>query len=470
MRKCAWSALLGQVGTAVEVVVGVLEPELVDAGAPDERDERSHQRVALDEPPGLLPDVVGDPVVVGEVVADGEGVPVVHPVVQLAEEDEVAGLAQELAAGGAAPLRVGGGDPVVVRAVAGDELGEGGEHGVVVAAAPDVPQEGLVLRRVVVGEEEVGAVAPDRAAERGAPVGAAEGVRLVAVVVGRDAAERVERRLGEPGDHPVVPEEPERRPRELVAAGFGHDVHGAAAGAARLRRIPAGDHLELLDGLLRHQHAAAFPREAAAAEPEEGALRVRAVDREAGVHGPLPAEGERPAARVHLDRGLEQRELDEVAARDRERRNLLLVHVAGGAGPADLQHGGFGADRHRLLDRREAEPQVEFHALADVEVEVVPPHGPEPRQRGDEVVLAAQDGPQREEAPVVRNHRPAVAALAVHEFDRHPGERGAGVVAHEPVHRGERLRGRGRAGERQGQERANGQPTRKNHPRGHFRS
>ena len=277
---------------------------------------------------------------------------------------------------------------------------------------------------------------------------------------------------GEPGDHPVVPEEPERRPRELVAAGPGHDVHDAAAGAARLRRVPAGDHLELLDGLLRHQHAAAFPRETAAAEPEEGALRVRAVDRETGVHGPLAAEGERPPARVHLDRGLEQREPDEVAARDRERRDLFLVHVARGAGPADLQQGSFGVHRHRLLDRGETEPQIEFHALADVEMEVFPPHGPEPRQRGGEVVFAAQDGPQREEAPVVRNHRPAVAARAVHELDRHPGKRGAGVVAHEPVHRRERLRGRGRASERQGQYqgRANGRPTRKNHPRGHFHS
>ena len=316
----------------------------------------------------------------------------------------------------------------------------------------------------------MGAVAPDRTAQRGAPVGAAEGVRLVAVVLRGDAAERVERRLRNPGDHPVVPEEPERRPRELVAAGPGHDVHDAAAGAARLRRIAAGDHLELLDGLLRHQHAPAFPREAPAAEPEEGALRVRAVDREAGVHGPLSAEGERPPARVHLDRGLEQRELDEVAARDRQRRDLFLVHVAGGARPADLQHGRLGVHRHRLLDRSEAEPQIEFHALADMEVEVVPPRGPEPRQRSREVVLAAQDGPQREEAPGVRSRRPAVAALAVHELDRHPGERGAGVVAHEPVHRRERLRGRGRAGEGQSQERARARPTRKNHPRGHFRS
>ena len=459
-----------QVGTPVEVVVGVLEPELVDAGAPDERDERSHHRVALDEPARLLPDVVGHPVVVREVVAEGERMPVVHPVVQLAEEDEVAGLAQELAAGGAAPFRVGGGDPVVVRTVAGDEFGEDGEHGVVVTAAPDVPQKGLVLGGVVVGQEEVGAVAPDRTAQRGAPVAAAEGVGLVAVVVGRDAAERVERRLREPGDHPLVPEEPERRSAELVAPGLGHDVHRAAAGAAGLRGKPAGDHLELLDGLLRHQHAPALPREAAAAEPEEGALRVRPVDREAGVHGPLPAEGERPPVRVDLDRGLQQREPDEVPARDRERRDLFLVDVARGAGPADLQQGRFGVHRHRLLDGGEAEPQIEFNALADVKMEVFPPHGPEPRQGSDEVVLAAQHGPQREEAPVVRHHRPAVAAFAVHEFDRHPGERGAGVVAHETVHRRERLRGRGRTGKRQGQEPVNGEPTRKNHPRQHFRS
>ena len=451
-----------QVGTPVEVVVGVLEPELVDARAPDERDERAHQRVALDEPPRLLPDVVGDPVVVREVVAEGERVPVVHPVVQFAEEDEVAGLAQELAARGAAPLRVGGGDSVVVRAVAGDEFGECGQHGVVVTAAPDVPQERLVVGGLVVGHEEVGAVAPDRTAQRGAPVGAAKGVRPVAVVVRRDAAERVERRLREPGDHPVVPEEPERRPPEFVAPGLGHDVHGAAAGASGIRRKPAGDHLELLDGLLRHQHAPALPREAAAAEPEEGALRVRPVDGEAGVHGPLPAEGERPPVRVDLDRGLEQREPDEVPARDRERRDLFLVHVAGGAGPANLQHGSVGVHGHRLLDGSEAEPQIEFHALADVEMEVFPPHGPEPRQRSGEVVFAAQQGPQREEAPVTRHHRPAVAAFAVHEFDRHAGERGAGVVGDEALDRGERLGG-GRGRGAQEQERARRQGTKIHH-------
>ena len=256
----------------------------------------------------------------------------------------------------------------------------------------------------------MGAIAADRAPERCAPVGPAELVGPVAVVPRGHPAGGVERRLREPGHQPVVAQEQEGRAREFVAARLRDHVHGPAARTAGLRGEPARDHLELLYGLLRHQRASAFPREPAAPEPEEGALGVRSVDREAGVHAALAAQGEPAPVGVHLHGGLEQSEPDEIAPRDRERRDLLLVHVAGRSRPPHLQDGSAGVHRHRFLDRGETEPQVQLDALADVQMEVFPVQRPESVKGGDEVVLAAGDGPQREEPAVVRYHRPAVAA------------------------------------------------------------
>ena len=190
---------IGQVRQPVEVVVGVLDPELVDAGLAEQRDHRADEGVGALELPRLLGHVVRGPGVVGEVVAEGERVLVVHAVVQLAEQDQVVGLAHELAAGGA----------VAVRAESGQHLGIDRLDRVVLARPPDVPDEGLAACGLVVRQEEVGPVPADGTAEGGAPVVALELVHLIAVVGRVDAALGIQRRLGKARHHPLVAEEEE---------------------------------------------------------------------------------------------------------------------------------------------------------------------------------------------------------------------------------------------------------------------
>ena len=355
---------LRQVRVPVEVVVGVLDAELVDPALADDGDDRAHRGVALHEPPRLLSHEVGHARVVREVVAQGERVPVARAVVQLAEQDQVVGLAQEPPARGAAALGVGGGASVVVRAVSGHELGERGEDRVVLPAAADVPEEGLALGGLVVGEEEVGAVASDRPAEGPAPVVAAELVDLVPRVAGRHPAGGVERRPRQPGRHLVVAQEEDAGAGEVVGAALGDHVHGAAARAAGLGGIAARDHLELLDGLLGDQRAPTLPCQPAPPEAEEGALRVRAVDGETRVDGALAAQRE-PAPRVHLHRRFQQGEPHEVSARDGQVGDLALGHVPRRPRPPHLDERRLPGDEHGLLDRGEAEPQVHLEALPD---------------------------------------------------------------------------------------------------------
>ena len=386
-REMGLQRTFGQVRAAIEVVVGVLDAELVDPALAGDRDDRAHRGVALDEPPRFLPDEIRHPRVVRVVVAQRERVPVGRPVVQLAEQDQVVGLPEKTPARGAAALGIGGGDPVVVRQIPGHQLGEGGADRIVLPASPDVPEEGLALGGLVVGDEEVGAVAADRTAERCAPVVTAELVHLVPRIVGRHAARGVERRPRQPGRQLVVAQEEDAGAGQLVGAALRDHVHGAAAGAAGLGGVAARDHLELLDGFLRHQGAAALPRQPAPPETEEGALRVRAVDGESRVHGALPAQRD-PPPRVHLDRRLQEGEAHEVAARDRQVGDLVLGHVPGDPGPPHFEQRRLPGDHDRLFDRGQAQPQVHLEALPDEQADALPPDGAKAGQRRHQVVHA----------------------------------------------------------------------------------
>ena len=296
----------------------------------------------------------------------------------------------------------------------------------------------------------MGAVAPDRSAERRAPVVAAELVHLVARVVRGHAARGVERRPRQPGGQLIVAPEEDDGAGEFVGAAPGDHVHGAAAGAAGLGRVPARDHLELLDGFLGDEGAAALPRQPAPPEAEERALRVGAVDGESRVHGALPAERE-PAAGIHLHGRHQEGEAHEVAARDRQVGDLFLVHIPGDPGAPHFEERRLSDDHDGLFDRGETELQVQLEALPDEEADVLPAGRAEAGQRRHEVVHAGGDRAQGEEALPVRDHRAALAALEVHELDRHARQAGAGRVADETLHRRERL-GPGRRGHGEGEE------------------
>ncbi len=239
----------------------------------------------------------------------------------------------------------------------------------------------LVEEALVVGEHER-AIGAERTADRAA------GLMLVERLdVAREEVAGVER---------VVAHEVVEAAVVLIAARTRHDAGRRAAGAAVLGRRALRQDPELGDGVDRH-----FQRVAAvhavhvlhAVHEVDVLLGPHAVD---GVGLPLPqrAAGGGDAERQRRDAGLQQAELREVAAVQRQ-----VLQLAAGDHAAERVGGRVdqlraAADRDRFLQCRQLEPHRDAHRLAHRDLDRLLEHRRELRRpRGDAV---GADGEQRQ--------------------------------------------------------------------------
>ena len=147
----------------------------------------------------------------------------------------------------------------------------------------------------------------------------------------------------------------------IVAAALGDRVHHAAHGLAIFSGIIVGDHLELLNGLLRNR--AGDPRSSGVLVVE-GVGRVIAVCQKSIVaaNAAKTKQTERPVR--HYSR-CQQNEGIDTPPVDRQFQNLPRVHQLGNVGLRVIDQYRFGGDFNARLRTRYDEINVKIDILAD---------------------------------------------------------------------------------------------------------
>ena len=262
-----------------------------------------------------------------------------------------------------------------------------------------------------VGREEESPVAPERATQRRAELVAFEGRdRLVA---GIEKVLGVERRIAQ---------ELEGRAVHGVGPGAGDGVDHAAGGAAELGRVGVGQHLELEHRLDAEQDAGDRAGrlvvdvvDVGPVEQEVVLFGARPVDRDLGRAAPddvVSGGQRRPDAR------LQERELLERAAVEREVPDLAIVDQSGDRSRGQVDLGGIGRNAH--LARRA--PQLELHVhdgvLADRQHDPLARHGLESRGRDVQLVLARRKHREPEAPQLVAHLRLGRAGPDVAQLER----------------------------------------------------
>jgi hypothetical protein len=216
----------------------------------------------------------------------------------------------------------------------------------------------------LLGDEEVELVVDQGAAEGPAEVVAIEGVLGLARLL-QEVVRGVQR---------VVAPEVEGAAVERVLAAAGDDVDLRARGLAELGAVAVAMDLELLDGLDR----GVDEDRAVAAD----VVVVGAVDRPHVGVDRAPGDGEVDAAHEALvgdvearlglaDAGHQQRELDEVAAVERQLADLLAGDEAGDVAALGLHLDGGGLDADRLRHAARLELDVLGAHVGHVEQEAL---------------------------------------------------------------------------------------------------
>ena len=235
------------------------------------------------------------------------------------------------------------------------------------------------------------------------------------------------------GDERVRQVEGEEASLEVVRPALGDDGQGAAGGAADLRVEPGVDDAELGDGVLR---------DARLREAEGGVRVVDAVDEDRRLRGVSARADDRSArheselASLALDARRDERELLELAVRDREVLDLLGDDVRRRVDLVDVHDGRFADDRDRLGDGLGAEDHPELRGLADPERERLLDRLE--ALEGDLRRVAGRRRDGREaRSPLGGGHGCAgEAGLGALQLDRDAGKGGARLVGDVDLHRG----------------------------------
>ena len=231
----------------------------------------------------------------------------------------------------------------------------------------------------VVGQEEEGAVAHQRAAPGHAG--------LIAEEIGPPAPARVRERRRNLVPLPVVV----GRAGEFVRSRLGDHVDEPAGRAAELGSSALIDHHQLFDGVLIEGESRAL---AAALLAEERVVEVGPVDDEVVEDAALAGDVQLVAVRPLRDRraGREQRQVHEVAAVAGQRVDHVLQHALRARDVGGVDGRRQAADDVDGFGRHDLQPDVHVHRLAHA-------------QAGALDALRAQAGSGRRHGQVVRARR-----------------------------------------------------------------
>ena len=234
----------------------------------------------------------------------------------------------------------------------------------------------------------------------------------------------------------AVAQELEAAAVHRIGARLDLQVHDAAERVAELRRVRARLELELVERVdAREEHHRLQPR----------LVVVHAVEHVVVVARPLPVRGERrrraprEAARAvdvrawyaADDARHRAREVDEVAAVQRQRLDLLLANRRAELGGGRLHERRRAGDRHRLLDRADLELDVDAHALIDAERNVGSRHRLEARELGLHRVGPRRQRRRRELAVAVGRDDSHEAGPGIGQGDRRARHDRAGRVGNQ---------------------------------------
>ena len=225
-----------------------------------------------------------------------------------------------------------------------------------------------------------------------------------------------------------------RRPREVVGARAGDDVHESARRTPKLGGGALVHHHHLLYRVLIEREGGSL---SAPLFAEKGVVEVGPIDNEVVEDAALAADVELVAvgALRDGDAGGKQGEVEEIAAirgqavHDLLREALRAGYVLGVEEDVALPGHGDAFE----LDRRE--PQREQERLADPQHQPLPAVGPEPVGRGrGHVVGAEREQGAGKRALAGRLHRGAEPGLPVFNDDHGPRDGRAGRIADGATH------------------------------------
>ena len=264
------------------------------------------------------------------------------------------------------------------------QLGNGGLRVGIGGCARRQVEEHEIRQRVplavIVREEEIAVLAqrsPEQAAE-------------LIVVIRRfgsslqlvDQVDRVQR---------LVAIELEELAGRRVRARFGHHVDYRTAGPAVLGRVRIRVHLELFHGGRAELVGGAARPGAADRLSEERVVVVGAVDDEAVEGAALAGKADVAGTHVGSDAGCEQREVDEVAAIDREIADGRFVDRRAHLRPRRLDDRRFAGDGDGLGDVRHAHFEAQRDGRADGQLDVRLSRRREALKLGRDVVRADRE-------------------------------------------------------------------------------
>ena len=289
--------------------------------------------------------------------------------------------------------------------------------------AADIGQTSILAQTFVAAEEE-GLLAHDRPADVAANLMAIERrdvrVRVVEVVL------RIER---------LVTEEPEGAAAQAVRSGARDGGDDAAAAPAILRAVVVDEDLELANGFHAQQTTGGASRRSIALEVHVGAVELvanlvgpRAGDRDLGPH---PAVHLPRRRRRCDDSRLEQRQLAEVPTVERQLANLLRVDDGGNRGAGRVDNRRLATDCHHVLNRPDADRDVQGEVLADAEPDVRPAGRLESRQLDRHLVLPRFEAGRPVAAVRVRRQRAGDIRFDGSDVHRGARERSPGLVGHD---------------------------------------
>ena len=247
----------------------------------------------------------------------------------------------------------------------------------------------------------------------------------------------IARRIVEEGARvePAVAIEFEQRAFQRVRPRARHRRHDAAGAPSIFRAVVIDEDLKLPHRFHAEESARGAPGGSVALRVRVGAveliadlIRSRAGNRDLRPH---PAIHLLLGARRRRDARLQQGELTEIAAVQRQLANLFLVHERGNRGLAHIDHRRFADDGDLLVDTADLELDAEHGVLTNSELKVRVTCRAEALQLDGQLVPAGRQRLRTVPAGRVGDEHALLVGLDVTDGDRRAGQSGVRIIGDE---------------------------------------